>query len=77
MTEKSGAMQVDLKLVRQLAELLDETSLSEIEVEDGDRKIKVCRNPFTSWQDPIKVWRNPFWSSQDRIKVWRNLFWSW
>jgi len=43
MTEKSGAMQVDLKLVRQLAELLDETSLSEIEVEDGGRKIRVAR----------------------------------
>ena len=43
MTEKSGAMHVDLKLVRQLAELLDETSLSEIEVEDGGRKIRVAR----------------------------------
>ena len=43
MTEKSGAMQVDLKLVRQLAELLDETALSEIEVEEGGRKIRVAR----------------------------------
>ncbi len=43
MAEKSGAMQVDIKLVRQLAELLDETGLTEIEVEDGDRKIKVAR----------------------------------
>lgn len=43
MTEKSGAMQVDLKLVRQLADLLDETALSEIEVEDGGRKIRVAR----------------------------------
>jgi len=43
MTEKSGVMQVDLKLVRQLAELLDETALSEIEVEDGGRKIRVAR----------------------------------
>lgn len=44
MTDKSGVMQVDLKLVRQLAELLDETKLSEIEVEDGGRKIRVVRN---------------------------------
>ena len=44
MTDKSGVMQVDLKLVRQLAELLDETKLSEIEVEDGGRKIRVARN---------------------------------
>ncbi len=44
MTEKaSGTMQVDIKLVRQLAELLDETKLSEIEVEDGGRKIRVAR----------------------------------
>lgn len=42
MTDKPG-MQVDLKLVRQLAELLDETALSEIEVEDGGRKIRVAR----------------------------------
>ena len=44
MTDKTGVMQVDLKLVRQLAELLDETKLSEIEVEDGGRKIRVARN---------------------------------
>ena len=43
MTEKSGVMQVDFKLVRQLAELLDETALSEIEVEEGGRKIRVAR----------------------------------
>ena len=36
-------MQVDVKLVRQLAALLDETKLSEIEVADGDRKIRVAR----------------------------------
>jgi acetyl-CoA carboxylase biotin carboxyl carrier protein len=44
MSEKSGGvMQVDLKLVRQLAELLNETGLSEIEVEDSDRKVRVAR----------------------------------
>jgi acetyl-CoA carboxylase biotin carboxyl carrier protein len=36
-------MNIDSKLVRELAELLAETGLSEIEVEDGDRKIKVAR----------------------------------
>ena len=45
MSDKPGAMQVDLKLVRALAELLNETGLSEIEVEDSDRKIKVARHP--------------------------------
>ncbi|MET0241237.1 MAG: acetyl-CoA carboxylase biotin carboxyl carrier protein [Sphingobium sp.] len=40
---EDGAMQVDVGLVRQLAELLDETSLTEIEVEHGDRKIRVAR----------------------------------
>ena len=39
---KSG-MNVDTALVRELAELLGETGLMEIEVEDGDRKIKVSR----------------------------------
>ncbi len=37
-------MQVDPELVRQLAVLLDETNLTEIEVQDGDRKIRVARN---------------------------------
>ncbi len=39
----TGAMQVDVNLVRQLAELLDATHLTEIEVEEGDRKIRVAR----------------------------------
>ena len=39
----NGAMQVDVNLVRQLAELLDATHLTEIEVEEGDRKIRVAR----------------------------------
>ncbi|MBV9843228.1 MAG: acetyl-CoA carboxylase biotin carboxyl carrier protein [Sphingomonadaceae bacterium] len=39
----AGAMQVDTGLVRQLAELLDETKLTEIEVQDGDRRIRVAR----------------------------------
>jgi acetyl-CoA carboxylase biotin carboxyl carrier protein len=39
----SGGMNIDSKLVRELAELLNETGLTEIEVEDGDRKIKVAR----------------------------------
>ncbi len=41
--DKNGAMQVDVELVRQLAQLLDATQLTEIEVEDGDRKIRVAR----------------------------------
>ena len=39
-----SAMQVDTALVRQLAELLDETHLTEIEVQDGERKIRVARS---------------------------------
>lgn len=41
--KETGAMQVDVDLVRQLAELLDTTQLTEIEVEDGNRKIRVAR----------------------------------
>ena len=39
----NGAMRVDTDLVRELAELLSANALTEIEVEDGDRKIKVRR----------------------------------
>ncbi len=42
--DKSSAMRVDTKLVRELAALLDSSNLSEIEVEDGDRRIKVRRD---------------------------------
>ena len=38
-------MRVDTALVRELAELLSANELTEIEVEDGDRKIKVRRDP--------------------------------
>jgi acetyl-CoA carboxylase biotin carboxyl carrier protein len=40
-----GAMQIDPALVRQLAELLTANELTEIEVADGDRRIKVSREP--------------------------------
>ena len=41
---EEGAMRVDTDLVRELAELLSANALTEIEVEDGDRKIKVRRD---------------------------------
>ena len=37
-------MQVDKDLIRELAGLLDETNLTEIEVEEGERRIRVARN---------------------------------
>ena len=40
---RKPGMNVDTKLVRELAELLAETGLTEIEVEDGDRKVRVAR----------------------------------
>ena len=48
MADSKGAMQVDTALIRQLAELLDETKLTEIEVEDGARKIRVARTMTTT-----------------------------
>ncbi len=42
---KSG-MNVDIDLVRELAELLAETGLTEIEVEDNDRKVRVARGGY-------------------------------
>jgi len=41
--EQQGAMRVDSALVRELAELLSANELTEIEVEDGNRKIRVRR----------------------------------
>ncbi|MDP9057130.1 MAG: acetyl-CoA carboxylase biotin carboxyl carrier protein [Pseudomonadota bacterium] len=40
---RSAGMSIDGALVRELAQLLAETDLSEIEVEDGDRRIRVAR----------------------------------
>jgi acetyl-CoA carboxylase biotin carboxyl carrier protein len=39
-TKKSG---VDQQLIRDLAQILDETNLTEIEVEQDDMRIRVCR----------------------------------
>ena len=40
---KEHGINIDPAFVRALAELLDDTQLSEIEVEDGDRKVRVAR----------------------------------
>jgi acetyl-CoA carboxylase biotin carboxyl carrier protein len=40
---RKPGMDVNTKLVRELADMLSETGLTEIEVEDGDRKIRVTR----------------------------------
>ena len=49
-TGKGGAsMRIDTALVRELAELLSDNNLNEIEVEDGDRKIKVRRDAPTAY----------------------------
>ena len=42
-TSKSPAEPIDPKLVRKLADILKETDLSEIEVEQGELKIRVAR----------------------------------
>lgn len=51
---KSG-MDIDSKLVRELAELLNETGLTEIEVEDNDRKIRVARGGVVASAAPAPV----------------------
>ena len=40
---RAPGMTIDEKLVRQLADVLAETGLTEIEVEEGDRRIRVSR----------------------------------
>ncbi|MEL6239167.1 MAG: acetyl-CoA carboxylase biotin carboxyl carrier protein [Pseudomonadota bacterium] len=41
-----SGMNIDAAFVRVLAELLNETGLTEIEVEDDDRKIRIARHNF-------------------------------
>ena len=55
-TEQGGGMQVDVDLVRQLAELLDATSLTEIEVEHGERRIRVARKAAAAAVAPAPVY---------------------
>lgn len=54
MNGKSGGMHIDTSLVRELADMLNDTGLSEIEVEDGDRKIRVSR-AMTAVAAPVAV----------------------
>ena len=44
-SRNGSAMRIDPALVRELAQLLSDNELTEIEVEDGDRRIKVSREP--------------------------------
>jgi acetyl-CoA carboxylase biotin carboxyl carrier protein len=53
-TGTNGGMQVDTDLVRELAAMLNDTGLSEITVEDGDRKIRVSRT-MTAIAAPVAV----------------------
>jgi len=43
--DKNGSMRIDPALVRELAQLLSDNELTEIEVQDGERRIKVARDP--------------------------------
>jgi acetyl-CoA carboxylase biotin carboxyl carrier protein len=47
------AMQIDVDLVRQLAEMLDATQLTEIEVQDGERRVRVVRKPAPAATAPV------------------------
>ena len=51
--ETGEGMNVDIKLVRDLAAILEKAGLTEIEVEDGDRKIKVARGGGTFVSAPV------------------------
>lgn len=50
-SDRGNGMRIDPKLVRELAGLLSENELTEIEVADGDRRIKVCREPAPVFTD--------------------------
>ena len=50
---KNGDMRIDPTLVRDLAQLLTDNELTEIEVQDGDRRIKVSREPAAIYGAPM------------------------
>lgn len=50
---KDHGINIDPAFVRALAELLDDTQLSEIEVEDGDRKVRVVRTITAAAAAPV------------------------
>jgi len=52
---RNSGMNIDSKLVRELAELLNETGLTEIEVEDNDRKIRVARGGVVESAAPAQM----------------------
>jgi len=51
--ETEGPLQVDTGLVRQLAEMLNDSDLSEIEVQDGARRIVVKRKLASAAPAPV------------------------
>ena len=53
--ETGEGMNVDIKLVRDLAAILEKAGLTEIEVEDGDRKIKDARGGGTFVSAPVAM----------------------
>lgn len=56
--KSKGGMNIDSALVRELAELLNETGLTEIEVEDDDRRIRVARGG-TMMAAPAQMYAAP------------------
>ena len=54
-SEQGNGMRIDPQLVRDLAALLSENELTEIEVADGDRRIKVCREPAAVFSAPASA----------------------
>lgn len=52
---KGAGMSVDTKLVRELADMLAETGLTEIEVIDGERTIRVSRGATVAAAAPVTV----------------------
>jgi acetyl-CoA carboxylase biotin carboxyl carrier protein len=54
-SSQAGGMRIEADLVRQLAELLNQNELTEIEVVDGDRRIAVRREVTVAHAAPVGV----------------------
>jgi acetyl-CoA carboxylase biotin carboxyl carrier protein len=53
--DKPKKNEIDYELIRELAKLLDETGLSEIEIEQDDQRVRVARNAGRAASAPAHI----------------------
>jgi acetyl-CoA carboxylase biotin carboxyl carrier protein len=46
---------MDIRKVKKLIELLEESGISELEISEGEESVRICRHPRTTMQSPMAV----------------------